>query len=79
MYPDKQIAKVAAPTQINLIQPNPFGYSLRDMRFFHDFLTVSYPHLPLESDEAWLKEVPIIAQQVCGVESILNPADGALV
>ena len=58
-------ASKETPTQINIIQPNPLGYSLGDMRLFHDFMTVSYPHLPLESDEAWLKEVPVIAQQVC--------------
>lgn len=63
VYPDKQAS--TTPTQINLVQPNPLGYSLRDMRFFHDFLTASYPHLPLECDAAWLNEIPIIAQQVC--------------
>lgn len=33
------------------------------MRFFHDFMTVSWPHLPLERDGAWLHEIPILAQQ----------------
>lgn len=33
------------------------------MRLFHDFLTVSYPHLPLESDHAWMRDIPVMAQQ----------------
>ena len=61
IYPDKRAS--TQPMQINLIQPNSLGFSLRDMRLFHDFMTISYPHLPLESDDAWLREVPIIAQQ----------------
>lgn len=61
VYPDKRAP--VQPTRINLVQLNPLGYSLRDMRLFHDFMTISYPHLPLESDQAWLREVPLIAQQ----------------
>lgn len=76
VYPDKQAS--TPPTQINLIQPNPLGYSLRDMRFFHDFLTTSYPHLPLESDDAWLNEIPIIAQQVWHLDSAKTSADNGL-
>lgn len=34
-----------------------------DMRFFHHFLTVAYPYLPLGNDSVWIREIPIIAQQ----------------
>jgi hypothetical protein len=33
------------------------------MRYFHDYMTTSWPHLPLEREEAWLNEIPILAQQ----------------
>lgn len=33
------------------------------MRFFHDFITVSFPQCPLNSEHAWTKDVPIIAQE----------------
>jgi len=40
------------------------GFSLRDLRFFHSFLTASYPSFPFETDRAWTCEIPVIAQQV---------------
>lgn len=39
------------------------GFSLGDMRLFHNFMTASYPHLPLGSHDAWLQEIPLLAQQ----------------
>jgi hypothetical protein len=39
------------------------GFDLRDMRLFHNFMTASMPHLPLEREEAWLHDIPILAQQ----------------
>jgi hypothetical protein len=54
---------ITGPVQVNLIQPNPSDFTLRDMRLFHDFMTTSWPHLPLESDEAWLNDIPVLAQQ----------------
>ena len=40
------------------------GFSLQDLRFFHSFLTASYPSFPFETDRAWTCEIPIIAQKV---------------
>lgn len=62
VYPDHQ--RDSPPLQINLVQNNHLGFSLHDMRLFHDFMTVSHPHLPLESEKAWLNDIPVIAQQV---------------
>jgi hypothetical protein len=42
----------------------PTSFTMDDMRFYHQFLTVAYPHLPLGNDSVWLQEIPIIAQQV---------------
>jgi hypothetical protein len=41
------------------------GFSMQDLRFFHSFLTASYPSFPFETDRAWTCDIPIIAQQVC--------------
>lgn len=62
LYPDHQ--RDSPPLQINLVSNNHLGFSLHDMRLFHDFMTVSRPHLPLESEKAWLNDIPVIAQQV---------------
>lgn len=35
-----------------------------DMRCFHHFLTVAYPHLPLGNDSVWVQDIPVFAQQV---------------
>jgi hypothetical protein len=43
------------------------GFTLRDLRFFHSFITASYPSFPFETDHAWTCEIPIIAQQVRGI------------
>ncbi|KAF2163445.1 hypothetical protein M409DRAFT_57352 [Zasmidium cellare ATCC 36951] len=56
------------PTTISVqpggVQYQSRGFSLKDMRFFHDFMTASYPHLPLECDHAWTNDIPLLAQQV---------------
>jgi hypothetical protein len=44
------------------------GFTLRDLRFFHSFITASYPSFPFETDRAWTCEIPVIAQQV-GVQA----------
>lgn len=42
----------------------PTSFSMDDMRCFHHFLTVAYPHLPLGNDSVWVQEIPLFAQQV---------------
>lgn len=43
--------------------PGGSGFSLLDMRFFHHFLTIAYPHLPLDNDHVWVNEIPQFAEQ----------------
>lgn len=38
-------------------------FSLLDMRFFHHFLTIAYPHLPIDNDHVWVNEIPQFAEQ----------------
>jgi hypothetical protein len=40
------------------------NFSGDDMRFFHQFLSLAYPHLPLGSEEAWIMNVPLYAHEV---------------
>jgi len=58
--PDRQqtLVRLQSP------QLSTTGFSLRDLRFFHSFLTASYPSFPFETDRAWTCEIPVIAQQV---------------
>lgn len=34
-----------------------------DMRFFHHFLTIAYPHLPVGNDPVWVHEIPQFAEK----------------
>ena len=38
-------------------------FSILDMRFFHHFLTIAYPHLPVNNDHVWVNEIPQFAEQ----------------
>jgi hypothetical protein len=38
-------------------------FTMTDMRFFHHFLTMAYPHLPLGNEAVWLNEIPKFAQE----------------
>lgn len=40
------------------------GFSMQDLRYFHSFLTASYPSFPFETDHAWTHDIPVIAQEV---------------
>ncbi|KAM0723465.1 hypothetical protein Q7P37_000451 [Cladosporium fusiforme] len=53
----KQVVRFSAPKR------SATGFNLRDLRFFHSFLTAAYPSFPLECDRAWVLDVPLIAQQ----------------
>jgi Fungal specific transcription factor domain/Fungal Zn(2)-Cys(6) binuclear cluster domain len=37
------------------------NFTLADMRLFHHFLTVAYPHLPVGNESVWVEEVPKFA------------------
>lgn len=36
---------------------------MNDMQFFHHFLTISFPHLPLGNDDVWVRDIPQFAQE----------------
>ena len=36
---------------------------MTDMRLFHHFLTMAYPHLPLGNETVWVNEIPKFAQE----------------
>ncbi|EXJ87686.1 hypothetical protein A1O1_04610 [Capronia coronata CBS 617.96] len=38
-------------------------FSMLDMRFFHHFLTIAYPHLPVGNDTVWVHEIPQFAER----------------
>lgn len=38
-------------------------FTLNDMQFFHHFLTIAYPHLPLGNDDVWVRDIPQFAQE----------------
>ena len=33
------------------------------MRFFHHFLTIAFPHLPVDNDHVWIHDIPQFAEQ----------------
>ncbi|KAL2431448.1 hypothetical protein ABEF95_009068 [Exophiala dermatitidis] len=39
------------------------SFSMLDMRFFHHFLTMAFPHLPVDNDSVWVHEIPQFAEQ----------------
>lgn len=43
--------------------PGTAFFTMADMRFFHHFLTIAYPHLPLGNDQVWIHEIPQFAEE----------------
>ncbi|KAH6673653.1 hypothetical protein B0J14DRAFT_53362 [Halenospora varia] len=43
------------------LQDTPTMFSMVDMKFFHHFLTIAYPYLPMGKDLAWTTQVPLAA------------------
>lgn len=57
--PEKQqLVRLQSP------QISSTGFSMQDLRFFHSFMTASYPSFPFETERAWTHDIPVIAQQV---------------
>ncbi|KAK5072039.1 hypothetical protein LTR51_006523 [Lithohypha guttulata] len=50
------------PTQL-ASSPATVQFSMNDMQFFHHFLTISFPHLPLGNDDVWIRDIPQFAQE----------------
>lgn len=51
------------PSQILSASPAAAQFTMHDMQFFHHFLTISFPHLPLGNDEVWVRDIPQFAQE----------------
>lgn len=66
-YPSTAVRKETPvsrrPSQMLAASPAASQFSLRDMAFFHHFLTISFPHLPLGNDDVWIRDVPQFAQE----------------
>ncbi|KIW37627.1 uncharacterized protein PV06_10268 [Exophiala oligosperma] len=68
VYPTETPAR---RSNLPLIKRNPpatpsfagVTFSMVDMRFFHHFLTIAYPHLPVGNDHVWVHEIPQFAEQ----------------
>jgi hypothetical protein len=47
-------------------------FSLTDLKFFHHFLVVAHPHLPLGNEEVWVQKIPLFAQEVRASKQCLH-------
>jgi len=54
------IARRPQPSSLSLTNDS---FTLTDMRLFHHFLTMAYPHLPLGNEQVWVNEIPKFAQE----------------
>ncbi|KAJ9660215.1 hypothetical protein H2198_002721 [Neophaeococcomyces mojaviensis] len=61
--PRRDMAAGRRPTQMLASSPAAAQFSMNDMQFFHHFLTISFPHLPLGNDDVWLRDIPQFAQE----------------
>jgi hypothetical protein len=70
---DQAVAKYVSSDQAvaNISMAQPFqstseslNFTLTDLRFFHHFLNLARPHLPLGNDNVWVEQIPIFAQEV---------------
>jgi Fungal specific transcription factor domain len=57
------------------LSTRPERITFTDLRFFHHFLTVAYPHLPAGNDSIWVMEIPKIAEHKdCRMHAMLGLA-----
>ena len=69
VYPTEPAARKS--NNLPLMKRNPNAspsfpaatFSILDMRFFHHFLTIAYPHLPVDNDHVWVHDIPQFAEQ----------------
>jgi Fungal Zn(2)-Cys(6) binuclear cluster domain/Fungal specific transcription factor domain len=54
---------IARRPQPSSLSPTTDTFTMTDMRFFHHFLTMAYPHLPLGNEAVWVNEIPKFAQE----------------
>lgn len=60
---DNSVTTRRSPTQSLGSSPAAAQFSMNDMQFFHHFLTISFPHLPLGNDDVWVRDIPQFAQE----------------
>jgi hypothetical protein len=46
------------------LQSTPTLFNLTDMRLFHHFLMICYPHVPLGNEEVWVTDIASFAHSV---------------
>ncbi len=51
-------------SQPSLTTSEAFNFTLTDLKFFHHFLVVAHPHLPLGNEKVWVQKIPVFAQEV---------------
>lgn len=61
--PRRDMAASRRPTQVLASSPAAAQFTMNDMQFFHHFLTISFPHLPLGNDDVWVRDIPQFAQE----------------
>lgn len=59
----RETTTIRRPSQMLAKSPAASQFSLKDMAFFHHFLTISFPHLPLGNDDVWVRDIPQFAQE----------------
>ena len=57
--------KPASPVlETQNLQSTPTIFKASDMRLFHHFLMIAYPHLPLGNDSVWVRDIPTFSHSV---------------
>lgn len=52
---------IGSPSQLGQLQPTPTVFTMNDMRLFHHFLISAHPHIPVDHDVVWIREIPAFA------------------
>jgi hypothetical protein len=63
-YPRGPQQEIHALGPISQPQSTPTVFSMTDLKLFHHFIVVAYPHLPIGADETWKQEIPAFAHEV---------------
>ena len=73
-YPTEGSQQVNSLTSLPLVldrsqlQSTPTLFNLTDMRLFHHFLVICYPHVPLGNDDVWVTDIASFAHSVTGLD-----------
>lgn len=64
VVPARPPQRAESPRQPVSLQAAPGSFSMSDMRLFHHFLMVGWPHLPVGADRIWTTVIPAVAHHV---------------